>query len=883
LSNGDAIYNHKIDYDVANRTTLVTNSYDAKTLYKMNVLGAVVEVTDAMGGKALREYDDDLHLVAETDPLGNRTLHHYGARGQIVGTIYPDGSRVVMKYDRRRPELVALRVDQQGGTWRYNYDPAGQLVEVRGPEPDAWRRYEWEDGFVAVAIEANGARTEVIERDRWRNAKLLRLPNGAAIGREFDCRGRCVSTTDVYGGQQRISYDSADRVVAIAEADGNVRTIARDPAGNVVEIADRQQRTRFTYANLSKLACREEADSQIRFTWGQEGELREVRNGKNQDYQFIYDPCLRLEREVSFDLQETRYHRNAAGWTTKIDRSKARPFSEYTHDSMGRVLSAAYWDGTWARFAYRKDGELVEASNHTTSVLFERDGLGRVVKETQGDVEVRSSYVGGLRARLESSLGAGLTLQRDTFGNPTAISIGDSSGGQNVTFEYDESGFEVRRTIPGGVTATSLRDQHGHIARQDVVASDYGGFSREYTWTDNNRVTRISDSRFGLAEYDHDGSGRLVAERGREGVRQRTFDAAGNTYKVPDHSDRRYIRGGMIRHDGETTFVFDPLGNMIERSEPSERKWVYMWDAAGMLVEVTRSDGLHATFAYDALGRRVGKKAGSLETRWIWDGDVILHELRSDRPLGTYYHEPESFAPLVQVSGGRAYEVIGDQLGAPTAMYDDAGRLAWQMQLDLFGVARTEREAPIECPFRWPGQYHDEETGLHYNRFRYYDPSLGQYLSPDPLSVEGGLALYAYVPDPLTWADPLGLSGCKDDEGPLVNIFPEDPVRAVARFKLEQRSGKWVTVSASGRTRSATGRYIFIRQNDTTFVQRQSRAGHIDLAGGRPVDYAGQIQFSGRNSRGTLRTWDNGSGHYQPPARLAERAGLPMDLFDPLF
>jgi RHS repeat-associated protein len=882
-SNGEVIYNHKIDYDAANRTTLVTNSYDAKTLYKMNLIGAVVEVIDAMGGKASREYDDDLHLVAEIDQLGSRTTHHYGPRGQLVGTVYPDGSRLVMKHDRRWAELLTLRVDQQGGTWRYQYDSAGQLVEIRGPEPDAWRRYEWENGFLAATIEANGARTEVTERDRWRNAALVRLPNGAIIRREFDCRGRCVSATDAYGRKQTIAYDGADRVIAVAEADGTLRAIARDPVGNVIEIADRHGRTRFTYANLNKLASREEVDTQTKFSWGQEGELREVRNEKNQDHRFEYDPCLRLEREIGFDLQETRYHRNAAGWATKIEKAKARLWTEYAHDNMGRVVSVKHSDGTWARFGYRKDGELVEATNETTSVLFDRDGLGRVTKEIQGDVEVRSFYTGGFRTRLESSLGAGLAVERDTFGNPTAISLGGGPGGGRLAFDYDDAGLEIRRTLPAGVTAASLRDEHGHVARQDVVAPDMAGFSREYTWTYDNRITRVADSRFGLADYEHDAHGRLIAERRGDHVQHRAFDAIGNLYKLPDQSDRRYVRGGIIRHDGDTTFAFDLVGNMVERNEPGEQRWAYRWDAAGMLVDVTRPDGLQVTFTYDALGRRVGKKAGSAETRWIWDGDVILHELHSDHPPTTWYHEPESFAPLMQVSSGCAYHVIDDQLGTPTAMYDDTGRLAWQMQLDLFGVAQTETDAKTDCPFRCTGQYHDEETGLHYNRFRYYDPSLGQYISPDPLSVEGGLAVYAYVIDPLTWVDPVGLSGCQDDEGRFVNLFPEDPVRAVSRYKLEQRAGKWVTVSATGRTRSATGHYIFVRQNDTIFVQRETRAGHIDLAGGRPVDYGGQIQFSGRNNRGTLRTWNNGSGHYQPLARLAQRAGLPMDVFEALF
>ena len=64
-------------------------------------------------------------------------------------------------------------------------------------------------------------------------------------------------------------------------------------------------------------------------------------------------------------------------------------------------------------------------------------------------------------------------------------------------------------------------------------------------------------------------------------------------------------------------------------------------------------------------------------------------------------------------------------------------------------------------PIRFQGQYHDHETGLHYNRYRYYDPRVGRFVSKDPISYAGGLNLYAYAPNPTGWVDPLGLARCK--------------------------------------------------------------------------------------------------------------------------
>jgi hypothetical protein len=154
----------------------------------------------------------------------------------------------------------------------------------------------------------------------------------------------------------------------------------------------------------------------VRFLWGQEGELREIRNERNHDYRFFYDPCLRVEREVGFDLQETRYERNASGQVTKVEKPTAGVFTELTMDARGRVIAEQHSDGTGAKFTYRKDGELVEASNDAATIKWKRDLLGRVVSETQAGVEVKSHYAGGHRTRLESTLGAAFDLAR----TPTA-------------------------------------------------------------------------------------------------------------------------------------------------------------------------------------------------------------------------------------------------------------------------------------------------------------------------------------------------------------------------------------------------------------------------------------------------------------------------------
>jgi RHS repeat-associated protein len=150
-----------------------------------------------------------------------------------------------------------------------------------------------------------------------------------------------------------------------------------------------------------------------------------------------------------------------------------------------------------------------------------------------------------------------------------------------------------------------------------------------------------------------------------------------------------------------------------------------------------------------------------VETRWVWDGDVMLHEMARGSTVSWCY-EPDTFAPLARVQNATMHHVVRDNLGTPVALYQESGEPVWQFQADIFGqslpaIGRTET---MLCPLRWPGQAEDSDTGLYYNRFRYYDSQLGEYISSDPIGLMGGLATHAYAQDTLVRLDPFGLTEC---------------------------------------------------------------------------------------------------------------------------
>ncbi|GAB2528768.1 hypothetical protein GCM10008940_34370 [Microbulbifer agarilyticus] len=102
-------------------------------------------------------------------------------------------------------------------------------------------------------------------------------------------------------------------------------------------------------------------------------------------------------------------------------------------------------------------------------------------------------------------------------------------------------------------------------------------------------------------------------------------------------------------------------------------------------------------------------------------------------------------------------------MGTPDTLTNANGEVVWNVSYQSYGNVALAKVAEIDQPIRFQGQYYDEETGFHYNRFRYYDPLVGQFTTQDPIGLHGGANCYLYAPNPIAWTDPFGLS-CKEEK-----------------------------------------------------------------------------------------------------------------------
>ncbi|EIY5308923.1 RHS repeat protein [Escherichia coli] len=331
---------------------------------------------------------------------------------------------------------------------------------------------------------------------------------------------------------------------------------------------------------------------------------------------------------------------------------------------------------------------------------------------------------------------------------------------------------------------------HQWDAQNQVTAyQDEAGQVTTFRWSDEERLLLgMTDPQGGKWRYVYDLQGHITETHDPLGrVEQAQWhpvwhqpetevDAAGNLLgrragerATAENSVVPFNR--LMSYRG-VHYRYDEFGRAVEKEGRSGTQ-SYRYDAEHRMVEVTTARGTYR-YVYDALGRRTEKQHISPDgkpynrTKFLWDGMRLAQESRPEGTGSLYiYRDQGSYEPLARVDKAgkegpnRILYFHTDVNGAPEEMTDSDGKIVWETGYQVWGNTIQEKDhGGVEQNLRYQGQYLDRETGLHYNLHRYYDPDVGRFMVTDPIGLRGGLNLYSYAPNPLKYADPLGLTPC---------------------------------------------------------------------------------------------------------------------------
>ena len=292
---------------------------------------------------------------------------------------------------------------------------------------------------------------------------------------------------------------------------------------------------------------------------------------------------------------------------------------------------------------------------------------------------------------------------------------------------------------------------------------------RQYHYDTTGNLIRTDDKLNGNTDYAYDPLGRIL----QAADERFAFDPAHN---ISD--DGQTVMGNRLMEYNGVRYRYDGLGNLTERHSDTESQF-YRYDANNQLIEARIEKATMPTqywqYRYDPFGRRMLKINAKTkqETLFTWEGSRLLQELRQDKVYTYVYTEQNSYEPLAQIETAKlkqpesekastqpkVYYYHTDQIGIPREMTDEEGNIVWRGQYSGWGKLLHEEKANnhIHQPFRLQNQYADEETGLYYNFFRYYDAHCGRFTQQDPIGLMGGDNLYSFAPNTMGWIDSLGL------------------------------------------------------------------------------------------------------------------------------
>lgn len=771
--------------------TRVINA-DGEWLYEYNSDGFTTAETDPLGQRTVREWEMG-RLMSQTDAIGRCTAYRYDERGQLVAVRERSGRTAGFEYDdQQRLTAVVLSGGEQ---IRLEYDNLRRLVARTEPDGTKTGYRYGSRGELLRLVE--GERETRFGYDERLRLNEIRLPTGATIRRTVDVLGRVLGETGPDGHTTRYDYtDGPDNprgfMKAVLRSDGASSSATYNSEGLPVEWTDPLGRqVRRTWGPFDLLTGSiDAAGHATRFEYDHATRLTKVINALAETWEYRYDSAGRLAQETDWGGRVTRYERDAAGrlltktlpdggqWCYTYDAQDRLSSLDagdvklvYRYDARGRLASAAVHHDAGesphvTHFAYDAKGRLVGEDQHGALLQHAYDAQGQRVLRVTPHRETPYAYdtLGAL-----TQVGM-LSIQRDALGRETGRQAGDFVAQQ----QYDALG-RIQRQIAGPGTAVA--------GLQSDPARALGQLTRQvYHYDAAGQLERL-ETDADTASYGRDVRGQITSvERLKQPAEHYRYDAAMN---IAAHGQQaptdahQYQRGGLPERIGHARYRYDGRGRTIEKTveQPGFRPktWQYTWDGLNRLVKVVTPERGVWTYRYDAFNRRVEKRqiGGREAVRFLWDGSTLAERWveQRDGTTGetvTWHIEPGSFSPLAQETDDGLYPILADQVGLPKAVFDEHGKAVWTAAYSLWGKLLPARRAAndgdgtvaIDTTLRFPGQWADDESELSYNLNRFFDSDSGQYLSSDPIGLEGGFRTQAYVSDPVQWCDPLGLSGC---------------------------------------------------------------------------------------------------------------------------
>ncbi len=798
--------------DPLNRTT--TRTFDA--------LDRLIRTTDPRHGETAYTYDGQNNLTSVTDPMGLTTTYAYDGFSNLIQQQSPDTGTTTYTYDAAGNRLT--QTDARGITTAYTYDALNRLTSIQYPDSRLDVHYSYDQGTHGVG-QLTG-----------------RIDAAGDTAYEYDARGnRLTESKSIHGIRfiTRYAYDLSDNLIQITYPSGRTVDYGRDVAGRLTLVTTTFDGTTQTVAhNIRYLPF---------------GPLESLTYGNGLTRRNTYDLDYRLSDTVTGPMHALSYAYDAVGNISGItDLNDSSRTQRFGYDDLDRLVTAR---GVYGNLDYRYDavGNRLSRTLGRDTDAYTYDTLSHRLLAIRGSQSRRFTY----DPAGNTTQAGGTTFTFDASNRLSQANV----GGKTATYTYNGLGARVLKTVGGETTVFhyNLRgqllaetDAAGTTRREYLYLDDQrlamvAGTSQPSASIYSFYGTAKDANRTATLLADLDDRLLILTDSAGKSLTHRFSETAWQTEEMPKrtvirfkHKDEITLSGRLVfHHQGDEDPQNDKAKAFIRVMQLPKRtlRVRYQGPAGQTQFDGTdRNTGEHLITYFDLDTHTVKVTFQDGETRhftiaddqWVEthprphrtridyrfdDGHTTLEgtlrlskhktiatvKLQQGQPYRATYKAMTGQPQTQATAPNGLYYLHTNHLNTPHVITDENRQIVWKADYTPFGMT-TITTNNLDNPLRFPGQYFDAETGLHYNYFRDYNPSTGRYIESDPIGLKGGLNTYVYVEaDPLTRIDPDGLFGLPGAVfGGTTALFAELASQIASGCSPDWR--KLVVVTATGAT-----------------------------------------------------------------------------------
>ncbi|MFC4995056.1 RHS repeat-associated core domain-containing protein [Rubritalea tangerina] len=815
--------------------------------------------------------------VEVTNPAGEKSVRVTDGAGRTILSINPEGDIQTVHYDE---VVTEASLNTQNSTLSI----PGDLLATTQTDALGNSNTSYTDG-VGRSIASEDAIGSFSFRAYDANSNLVstRDPNGLGQDCTFDALNRDVTCADLQeqadGVDRYKLYNAASQVISSADAQGNVTTQSYDARNRLVSTTDPNQIVvDYTYDANSNLTSLNDGNGNTR-TW--EYNARNLKSRKtnptpNDVLDYAYDALRRLTLKID---QDNHHHISEYDMASRLEKrvyktggTITESEDSFTYDAASRLLTSSKgrYSVTTAH-TYAADSsplsESISYQGKTYTTARTYDAANRPISQTFQDGKVQT-WVYDARNLVASS----------------------SYEGESVFTQIHDDGYRLtHQTLGNGLTHSITYGRSDHLRTFDFVldgTQSIEDLELSYSYAVDKQITAetvtggvMQDASF-TASYD---DGNRVTAWNRTGAidtnspetQSWNYDDAGNwTSTTIDGT----VQNRSHNDDNELTAVagnntaFDDRGNLTEDDQGN----VYIYDLDNRLKRVELDNNTDVDMVYDALGRRVLIDNGTDETFYTWWGDQEVAEHEHNSTQSTVQNDLWAHPTALNTIIARAVEgskfkmewYHKNYLDHVYAVSDDSGDILEHYRYNAFGEVEIYNTSgnelatsAIDNKVTWNSRRYDSDTKLHYYKYRHYNPTLGRWLSRDPIEEAGGINLYGFVGnDPVGRWDELGLKckeyiqyeiapsghdGIKDFDEQYENVIIG---RITVCFELDSSSCKGETIDDC--TGDVSGKITFkwVNEHDSTMSRGGKGKGKNPYKGD---PYNGKAKVPGMKHHGS--------------------------------